>query len=49
MCLPLQTIKYYSAKRGTTKDHSIEYEGGPNFEEFNNFVNSQHSMAYASY
>ena len=42
------TVKYYSAKRGTSKDQAVEYEGGPNPEELANWVNSQHSMAYAA-
>ena len=42
------TVKYYSAKRGTTKDHAVEYEGGPNAEELEKWVHSQHSMAYAA-
>ena len=43
------TIKYYSARRGTTKDSAVEYEGGPNVDEFERFVNQQHSLAYANY
>merc|ERR1712216_98434 len=27
------TVKYYSAKRGTTKEQAVEYEGGPNPQE----------------
>lgn len=42
------TVKYYSAKRGTTKDNAVEYEGGPNAEELEKWVHSQHSMAYSA-